>query len=75
MSESEIRPLLGNVNTPWVTDALFWTSDSLVSHYHFVLGGVLIAAVVLIPLIRSEQGRRTIDRWKLRAPATAARSR
>ncbi len=64
----KIKPLLERVETPWLTDALFAFCGFLGERGVFVLGGVVVAVVVLIPIGRSEWGRLAMDRWKLRAP-------
>lgn len=64
----QIRPLLANTRTPWLTDVVFGISDFMVANWKYVLGGLVVVVVALMPLIRSEEGRRRIDLLKLRVP-------
>ncbi len=64
-----IRTFLDRVpDKPWLTDALFAFSDLLKRRGHYVLGAVVIGALFLVPVLRSDSGRLAWDRWKLRLP-------
>jgi len=64
----KIRMFLERVDKPWVTTALFVVADFVRMHGLYLLGGVVLGIVFLIPLLRSEQGKLAMDRWKLRMP-------
>jgi general secretion pathway protein F/type IV pilus assembly protein PilC len=64
----KIKPLLMRVETPWVTNALFAFSDFLGRNGLYVLGGLGLAVMMVVPVIRSEQGQLFLDRVKLKAP-------
>lgn len=63
-----IRGFLERAPKPWITDALFATSDFLQTQGHYVLGAIVIILLVGVPLLRSEEGRLRMDRFKLKAP-------
>jgi len=65
----KIRMLLDRVpNKPAVTIALFAVSDLIRSSWYILLGGLVVVVMVLVPLVKSEQGRLVLDRLKLRVP-------
>ncbi|HON67788.1 MAG TPA: type II secretion system F family protein [Phycisphaerae bacterium] len=64
----KIRGFLERADKPWVTDALFWTSDFLQTQGHYVLGVIAIIAIIAVPLLKSEQGKLKMDIFKLKAP-------
>ncbi len=64
----QIRVFLERAQKPWLTVALFAVSDFIQKNGLYVLGAVVIGIVLLVPLIRSEQGRLAMDRFRLRAP-------
>lgn len=55
-------------NKPTLTIALFGFSDFLQTSWMWLLAGVALGLMILIPLIKSEQGQLTMDRLKLRTP-------
>jgi len=64
----KIRGFLERADKPWITDVLFATSDFLQTQGHYVLGVLAILVIVGLPLVRSEEGRLRLDRFKLSAP-------
>lgn len=64
----KIRMFMNTAQKPWLTTVVFAISDFLQAHGLYLLGGVVLAIVLAIPLVKSEQGRWTIDRLKLRMP-------
>ena len=64
----KIRVFLERVDKPWVTTALFAVCDFLRDSGWYVLGGLVLAILFTIPLLRSERGRLALDRWTLRMP-------
>ncbi len=68
----KIRMFLDAVEKPWVTTALFAVCDFLQNSGVYVLGAAVIAVVVLVPLLRTEGGRRWLDRLKLTMPVMGA---
>lgn len=64
----KIRGFLERAEKPWITDALFATSDFLQTQGHYVLGVVVIALLVGVPLLRSDEAKLKMDRYKLKAP-------
>jgi general secretion pathway protein F/type IV pilus assembly protein PilC len=64
----KIRGFLERADKPWVTTALFALSDFMQTNGLYVLGVAVILAIVTMPLLRSEQGRLAMDRFKLKAP-------
>lgn len=53
---------------PWLTTVLFGVSDFLQSNGLYVLAAVGMLAIVLTPIVKSEQGRLALDRFRLKAP-------
>jgi len=64
----KIRNFLDKVEKPWVTTALFGACDFLRDSGVYVLGAAVVLLVVLVPLVRTEQGQRWMDRLKLTMP-------
>ena len=64
----KIEPLLARVETPWLTDVVFALCEFLRHSGVYLAGGLVLAVVLLIPLLRSEEGARWLDRQKLRMP-------
>lgn len=64
----KIRGFLDRAEKPWITDALFASSDFLQTQGHYVLGAIVIILLVGVPLLRSEEGQLRMDRFKLKAP-------
>lgn len=65
----KIRMFLDRVpNKPTLTIMLFALSDFIRASWPWLLGGSVVAVLLLVPLIRSEQGQVALDRLKLRAP-------
>lgn len=64
----KIRGFLEKADKPWITDVLFASSDFLQTQGHYVLGGIVLAVLVGMPLLRSEEGQLRLDRFKLKAP-------
>lgn len=68
----KIRGFLDKAEKPWITDLLFATSDFLKTQGHYVLGAIAIIVVIGLPLLRSEEGRLKLDRFKLQAPVVGS---
>lgn len=64
----KIRGFLDNVEKPWLTIALFSACDFLQANGLYVLGALVIGVMVVVPVLRSEQGKLFLDHFKLRAP-------
>lgn len=68
----KIRPLLQRLESqgelPMMTRALFTLTDFLRSYGFFVFGAVLVGGISVIPYLRSEAGRKAVDRIKLKLP-------
>lgn len=64
----KIRGFLDNVEKPWLTIALFSACDFLQANGLYVLGALVIGVMVVVPVLRSEQGKLFLDQFKLRAP-------
>ncbi len=64
----KIRGFLERAQKPWITDVLFATSDFLKADGHYVLGALVIITIVVVPLLKSEQGKLAMDRFRLKAP-------
>jgi general secretion pathway protein F len=64
----KIRGFLDKADKPWITDVLFASSDFLQTQGHYVLGAIVIAIVICVPLLRSEEGQLKLDRFKLQSP-------
>jgi len=64
----KIRMFLEQVEKPWVTIVLFAVCDFLQNNGLYLLAGLVVAALVLVRLVRGEQGRLALDRLKLRIP-------
>jgi type II secretory pathway component PulF len=64
----QIRSFLDRVEKPLLTTLLFATCDFLRSSGLYVLGGMVLAVMLVIPVLRSERGRLALDRFKLGAP-------
>jgi len=64
----KIRMFLEQVEKPWVTTALFGLCDFLQSSGLYLLAGLVVAVVFLVPILRGEKGRLALDRLKLRTP-------
>jgi general secretion pathway protein F len=64
----KIRPVLQGQILPLPTRIVFRLSDLLQYHYLAVIGGVLLAAIILIGYFRTPAGQQTKNRLQLRAP-------
>jgi general secretion pathway protein F/type IV pilus assembly protein PilC len=64
----KLRGFMERVEKPWATTLLFAVSDFVQYDGLYALGGLVILAMALMPIIRSEQGRLFLDRFKLKAP-------
>ncbi len=65
----KIRPVLERGGElPMLTAALFAVSDSLKTYGLVMLGGLVILLLAGLSYIRTEKGRRTFDRLRLRLP-------
>jgi general secretion pathway protein F/type IV pilus assembly protein PilC len=64
----KIRSFLDKADKPFITDVLFGCSDFLQHQGHYLLGAIAVVVIVVTPLIKSEQGRLAMDRFKLKAP-------
>jgi general secretion pathway protein F len=64
----KIRGLLERVQRPWITDVVFWVSDMLAMRWMYLLAGAALIVVIVVPYLKSEQGRAHWDRFKLRIP-------
>ncbi len=64
----KFKPFFQNMPLPLPTLVLFAGSDLLVHHKWLVLGLVVLAAIGLRGLLRSEAGRRRWERWRLGIP-------
>ncbi|MEP0843418.1 MAG: type II secretion system F family protein [Phycisphaerae bacterium] len=64
----KIRGFLEKVEKPWVTDVVFWVSDFLGARGLYVLAALAIAVAIVVPYLKSEQGRQQWDRFKLKLP-------
>lgn len=61
---SHLRPETFNV----LTHVVFWLSDVLRDHYILLMGCAVGLWMGAVTLVRTEWGRRTFERFKLRAP-------
>ncbi len=61
----KIRGFLDNVEKPWLTIALFSACDFLQANGLYVLGALVIGVMVVVPVLRSEQGKLFLDHFKL----------
>ncbi len=57
-------------NIPLPTRIIMGASNFAVNYWHVVLGGLALAAAGVSAWVRTEEGRLTWDRWKLRIPVT-----
>ena len=64
----QIRGFLDRVEKPYLTTMLFATCDFLQQYGVYVLIGMVLAVMLVIPVLRSERGRLALDGFKLRAP-------
>ncbi|UCD27986.1 MAG: type II secretion system F family protein [Planctomycetota bacterium] len=64
----KIQVFLEQVEKPWVTTLLFASCDLLRESWMYVLGGLILLIVFLVPLLRDERIKEAIDRFKLRLP-------
>lgn len=64
----KIRTFLDRMEKPWLTTAMFAFCDVLQSKGLYILGALVVAVVITVPLLRSESGRLFMDRMKLRFP-------
>lgn len=64
----KIRTFLDKVQKPWITDVVFWLSDFIGARGLYLLGAAALVVAVLVPYLKSEQGRQRWDRFKLRVP-------
>jgi general secretion pathway protein F/type IV pilus assembly protein PilC len=64
----KIRGFLENVEKPWLTLALFAVCDFLQTHGLIVIGALVVGVMVVVPMVKSEQGKLFMDQFKLRAP-------
>lgn len=64
----KLRTFMERVEKPWATSLLFGLSDFVQYNGLYALGGIILLAVAVMPLIRSEQGRLFMDRFRLKAP-------
>jgi len=53
---------------PWATVVLLWLSDFVRSYGLFLVAALAAALVWLQTVVKTERGRMTADRWKLRIP-------
>jgi general secretion pathway protein F/type IV pilus assembly protein PilC len=64
----KIRGFLERVEKPFLTTMLFAACDFLQQYGLYMLIGLVLAVMLVIPVLRSERGRLALDRFKLRAP-------
>ena len=55
-------------NTPWLATSLFGSCDFLQANGMYVAGALVVGLFVMVPMLRSEQGRLLLDRLRLQAP-------
>jgi general secretion pathway protein F len=63
----KIRPLLEAQNLPWPTRVVFGASDLIGHHYLELLGGIIVALMVIVGFMQSTLGRRLWAQLQLRA--------
>ena len=64
----KIRAFLERVDKPWITDVVFWFSDMVGQRGIYALVGIVLIALIVVPYLRTEQGRTAWDRFKLKIP-------
>lgn len=64
----QIRVVLEGQSLPWVTQVVFGVSDALRQHYLPIVGALLAAGFIIGGYFKSEMGRLTLAKLKLRAP-------
>jgi len=64
----QFKMLLGGRVLPLPTRVMFALSDTLVLHWPMLLGGIVLGAIGLMLVVRSERGRVAWERWRLRLP-------
>ena len=62
------RPFFENISVPLPTRIVFAASDLLVGHAWLLLGVGVLVVIGVRSLVRSERGRRTWDRWRIKVP-------
>ncbi|HUU60633.1 MAG TPA: type II secretion system F family protein, partial [Phycisphaerae bacterium] len=64
----QFRTVFENVPLPAPTRLLFAVSDLLLHQWALLLGGLLLAVMGIVGLLRSDVGARWWDRWRLKIP-------
>lgn len=64
----KIRAFLDRVDKPWITDVVFWTSDFVGHRGLYLLAGIILVVLLVVPYLRTDQGRAAWDRFKLKIP-------
>ena len=64
----QFRTVFENVPLPAPTQLLFAVSDLLLHQWPLLLGGLLLAVMGIVGLLRSDAGARWWDRWRLKIP-------
>lgn len=64
----KIRGFLERVEKPWITDVVFWVSDFVGSRGLYLVGGLVLCVALVLPYLKTEEGRAKWDRFKLKIP-------
>jgi len=64
----QIKPLLSQQKVPMLTTLLFKIGDFIANNKLALGGGIAVVVILAVGLTRSDEARRMLDRWKLRAP-------
>jgi len=64
----QFRTVFENVPLPAPTRLLFAVSDLLLHQWPLLLGGLLLAVMGIVALLRRDAGARWWDRWRLKIP-------
>jgi len=62
------RPFFEQISVPLPTRIVFAASDVLVGHMWLLLAVLVLLVIAVRSLLRSERGRRTWDRWRIKVP-------
>ncbi|HOB75535.1 MAG TPA: type II secretion system F family protein [Phycisphaerae bacterium] len=64
----KIRGFLNRVEKPWITDVIFWCSDFIGQRGMYIVLALAFCVALIVPYLKSEQGRVKWDRLKLKIP-------
>jgi general secretion pathway protein F/type IV pilus assembly protein PilC len=64
----QFKTFFEGMTVPWPTRLLFGTSDAVRGTWPLLVLGLVAGGGILVAFLRSDQGRRLWDRWRLKIP-------